>query len=61
MQVNNNEASEKQDIVIDIYFEAILNSIKRNFFHQGMFGFVDKLEFSDKKYQTNGTIRDKKI
>ena len=29
---NNNEDYEKQDMVIDIYFEAIVHSIKRAYF-----------------------------
>ena len=39
-------------------FEAIIPSIKNNFFHRHMINFVNKLELSDQKYQTNGNIRD---
>ena len=35
-----------------------MNSIKKNFFHQSMVDFVNKLELSDQEYQTNGTVRD---
>ena len=35
----NNEKSEKQDIVTNIEFEAIFSSIKRYFFHQIMIDF----------------------
>ena len=55
---NNNEDYEKQDMVIDIYFEAIFHSIKKSLFHQRMVDFFSELYFSDQKYQTNGTVRD---
>ena len=39
-----NEDNEKQDIIINIEFEAIVPSIKKSFFHQRMVSFVNKLE-----------------
>ena len=55
---DNIEEYGKQDIVINIEFEFILTSIKRYFFHQWMVGFVNKIELSDQKYQTNGNVWD---
>ena len=46
----NIEDSDKQDIVTNIEFEAILPSIKKRFFCQRMVGFGNKLELSDQKY-----------
>ena len=43
-----------------IEFETFVPSIKKNFFHQCMVDFVNKLEFNDQKYQTNGTGRGKR-
>ena len=40
---------EKQDIVENIYFEAIVTLIKNNFFHWRMDDFLNKLEYSDQK------------
>ena len=54
----NIEESDKQYTVTDVEFEAILLSIKKYFFHQRMVYFVNKLELSDQKHQTNGNIRD---
>ena len=48
----------KQDIVKNIEIEAIVPSINKNFFHQHMVSFVNKLKFNDNTYQTNGTLRD---
>ena len=50
---DNNEDFEKQDIVTNIYFEAVFTSIKGNFFNHLMVDFVNKLYLSDQKYQTN--------
>ena len=52
------QESEKQDIVTNIEFEAIVTSIKKYFFHQRMVDFVNKLELSDRKYQTIINLRD---
>ena len=52
----SNKDSGKQDIVTNIEFEAIVTSIKKNFFHEHMVDFSNKLYFNDNKYQTNGTI-----
>ena len=41
---DKNEDNEKQDIIINIEFEAIVPSIKKSFFHQRMVSFVNKLE-----------------
>ena len=57
---DNIEEYYKQDIVINIEFEAIVPSIKKYFFHQRMVDSVNKREFSDKKYQTNGNVKDEK-
>ena len=54
----NIEKSYKQDIVTNIEFESILPPIKKYFFHHRMFDFVNKLELSGQKYQTNGNGRD---
>ena len=54
---NNNEDYEKQDMVIDIYFEAIVHSIKKSLFHQLLMNFVNKLELSYQKHQANGNVR----
>ena len=40
MHGNNNEDSEKQDVVTNILFEAIVSSIKKNLFCQSMVGFL---------------------
>ena len=45
----NNEDFDKQDMVTNIEFEAIVPSIKKHFFHQHMVDFVSKLELSDQK------------
>ena len=45
-------------MVTNIQFESIVLSIKNYFFHQRMVDFLNKLELSDKKYQTNENIRD---
>ena len=55
---DNIEYSDKQDIVTNIEFEARIPSIKKNFFHQRMVEFANKLDSSDQKYQTNGIVRD---
>ena len=54
---NNIEYSDKQDIFPNTEFEAIITSVKKNFFHQRMMNFVNKIELSDQKYQTNGNVR----
>ena len=54
----NIEESYKQDIVANIEFEAIENSIQTYLCYQCMVDFVNKLELSDQKYQTNGNLRD---
>ena len=40
---NSTEESDKQDVVTNIEFEAIVSSIKKYFFHQCMVDFVNKL------------------
>ena len=54
------EESYKQEIVTNIEFEAIVTSIKKYFFHQHMVYSMNKLELSDKEYQTNGNVKDEK-
>ena len=56
---DNIEEYDNKYIVTNISFEAIVPSNKKYFFHQRMFCFVNKLELSGKKYQTNGNERDK--
>ena len=46
---DNIEEYDKQDIVTNIEFEAILPSIKKHFFHQRMVDFLNKLELSDQR------------
>ena len=53
LHINTIGNSDKQDIVTNIEFEAIITSIKNNFFHQRMMIFVNKLESIDQKYPTN--------
>ena len=55
---DNFEDFDTQEIVENIEFEAIIPSIKKNLFYQKMVDFLNKLELSDQKYQTNGTVRD---
>ena len=55
---DNNEDYDKQERDKNIKFEAKIASIKKNLFHRLMVDFVDKLELSDQKYQTNVTVRD---
>ena len=43
----NNEYSDKQDMVTNIEFEAIVPSIKKHLFRQLMVGFSNKIELSD--------------
>ena len=54
----NIEYYAKQDIVTNIYFEAIIPSIKKNFFYQHMVDLANKLDSSDQEYQTNRIVRD---
>ena len=49
---DNIKDSDQQDIVTNVNFEAILPSIKLYVFHQGMVDFANKLDLSEKKYQT---------
>ena len=58
MHGNNIGDDEKQEMVTNIDFKAIITSIKKIFFHQHMFDFVNEIELSDKKYQNNWTVRD---
>ena len=44
-------------MVTNIEFEAIVLPIKKYLFRQCMVAFVNKLELSDQKYETNGYIR----
>ena len=57
---DNIEEYDKQDIVTNIEFYAIVPSIRKYFFNQRMVGFLNKIELSDKKYQTNGNERDER-
>ena len=43
------EESDKQDIVTNISFEAIVPSIKKYLFFHRMVDFVNKLELNDQK------------
>ena len=52
------EDSEKKYIVTNINFEAIIPPIKMYCFRQRMVDFVNKLKLIDRKYQTNGNVRD---
>ena len=54
---NNIEEYYKQDIVTNIEFESMIPSIKNYFFHNPMVDFLNKLELSDQKYQTNVNVR----
>ena len=45
-------------MVKNILSESIVPSIKKNFFNQRIVDFFNKLELSDRKYKTNGTVRD---
>ena len=45
----NIEETDKQDIVTNISFEAIVSSIKKCFFNHSMVDFVNKLDLSDQK------------
>ena len=54
---NNIEDFDKHDIFTNIEFEYIVTSIKKCLFHQPMIDFVNKLELSDQRYQTNGNVR----
>ena len=45
---DNIEDEEKQGIVTNIEFEAMIISIKKKFLHKCMVGFADKLELYDK-------------
>ena len=54
---DNIEEYYKQDIVSKIEFEAIITSIKMNFFHQHMMNIVNKLELSYQEYKNNGNLR----
>ena len=58
LQGKNIEKSDKQYIVKNIEFEAIVPSIKDYFFHQRMVDFVNKIELRYQKYHTNGNVRD---
>ena len=42
------EYYEKQDTVTNIIFVSIIPSVKNNFFHRRMVGFVNKPDLSDK-------------
>ena len=46
-----------QDIITNIKFESISTSIKKYWFYQRMVDFINKIELSDHKYQSNGNIR----
>ena len=46
--------SDKQYIVTNIEFEAIIPSIKNNFFHQPILFFVNKLDLSDQNIKLMG-------
>ena len=52
------EYCDKQEIVTKIEFESIVPSIKNNFINQSMVYFVNKIELTHQKYQTNGNRRD---
>ena len=44
-------------MVKNIKFKAIVTSIKNYFLHQLMVDFINKLQLSNQKYQTNGNVR----
>ena len=46
--------SDKQYIVTNIEFEAIIPSIKNNLFHQCMVDFLHKLDLSDQNIKLMG-------
>ena len=58
LHADNNDEYEKQYIAANIYFEAIVTSIKNKLFHHSMVDFVNKIKLIDHTYQTNGTVRD---
>ena len=58
LHVDNIEESDKWNIFKDIKFKAIVPSIINHFFYQRMVDFLNKLEFNDQEYQTNGNARD---
>ena len=55
---DNIEEYDKHDIDTNIEFESIETSIKKYWFNQRMVDFVNKLEWSNQTYQTNGNVRD---
>ena len=55
---DNIEEYDKQVMATNIYFEYLLPSNKKYFFHQHMVDFLIKIELSDQKYQNNGSVRD---
>ena len=55
---NKIEESDKQYMVTNIEFEAMVTLIKNYVFYQRIVDFVNKLELNDQKYQTNGNVRD---
>ena len=52
----NDIKSEQNDIAPNIYFEATVPKIKKNFFHLHMIEFINVLGLKNQKYQ-NGTVR----
>ena len=59
LHVGNYEEPEQHYIVSNIEFEAAVPSINKNFFHQIMVHFLNKLKLNDYKYQTNGAFKEK--
>ena len=54
---DNIEEYDKQDIVTNIEFESIVPSIKKYFLYQRIVVFLNNLELSDQKYETNENVR----
>ena len=55
---NYNEDSENYDMVTKHIFWIHSSFNKKNFFCHCVVDFVNKIEFSGQKYQTNGTVID---
>ena len=58
LYVNTIGDFDKQEIVTNIEFEAMIPSIKNNLFYQRMVDFFNRIEISDQKHQNNGVLRD---
>ena len=48
---------KQNEMVSNIYFEAVFPTRKKSFFHQRIIKLVNELSLNDHKYQTNETVR----